>query len=267
MYECQQCGKCFDKKREMVRHKANKNGCISEELEFSKGTIYCKYCQKTFSTHRSLKRHITNPNSVCFFKDELKGMIGPNIGQLVINNNQTINQTNNQLIQIVPSGKEYIGHITRPRLLELLDTNFDNVLKELMRLIYFSKEAPQNQRWCIMYPKEEFGSLEYNNETNTVEKKSTDQVINKQFDNMMDLMSPLINEIMTENELGKLPLTPAQERNCDMFYQLYGTTDLYEDYPRYFKSILMMAYNYQHEPLESWTKNNVKGKYKQITAN
>lgn len=269
MFECEKCGKCFVKKYHYNRHVQSISSCSSNiaESENKKTKHMCQHCGRYFSKNSNLNRHLEN-NQMCnifrTFRKDMQSMVDNIHSTNTINNTTNINK-NNVLIQMVPPGKEYIDHITQPRLLRILDSTFTNAIKELMRLIYFSEEAPQNNGWCIMYPRHKSGSLKYNHHTNTIERKSTDQVINEQFTNMMNLISPMINDVMTKNEDGMLNLNRTQMRNCEMFYGLFGTTDLLKEHPEHYDNILMLGYNYQNKSLKTWTDNKIQGKYKQIT--
>ena len=71
-----------------------------------------------------------------------------------------------------------------------------------MRLTFFNKEVPENNKWCVLYPKEEYGALTYNHKTENVERWITDQIIDNNFENMMFLISqrtPLMSHKKTSN--------------------------------------------------------------------
>jgi hypothetical protein len=184
---CKDCNKTFETKYHYSRHVANKSMCqtkIFVNEHDPKDKLQCKYCLKKYKNQYSFDRHLTNVNGACFQKQMLEQntyrqtkleqhlkAIEYKIDTIktplkAINAPiQMINQTN-QILFVKP-GKEKIDHITKDIILQLLDTHsFTTFCTDLMRLVYFNKNVPQNSNWCIAYPKNGKAGVVFNYDTN-----------------------------------------------------------------------------------------------------
>lgn len=270
MLKCPKCNKCFIKKYDLNRHLDQKRKCVSLLNYKSKSDeIYsCEYCQSTFTTPYSLKRHVKNPSERCLMMRKLNNieekLNEQRQPQTIINQNTTINQTINNgptinvNIQLVAPGEERIDHITDETLLKILNNNdFSTVLHQLMRHVYFNKDAPENSHWCIAYPKDKYGALQYNTETAIIERMVTTRTVNKHYENMLVLLSDRMNQLMRNGNLEFLQL-----RNINRFYQYVGTDNIEEETE--FEDVKMMAYNNRHIPVGIWNKLDIKGEHEMI---
>lgn len=262
MYKCKQCLKCFEKKYNYERHVKQKRSCGTikkkDMASIKKRIPICERCGKTFSKPGNLKRHQDNPPVSCTMLAELKD-IKSKLEQPQTIINQTINNiqgpTINLNIKLATPGEEKIDHISDETLLQILSNNdFTVVLRELMRQVYFNKDAPQNSHWCVAYPKQKYGALQYNTDTEIIERMVTARTVNKHYENMLELLSERMNRLMRN---GKLDIT--QLRNINRFYQYVGTDSIEEEHD--YEDVKMMAYNNRSIPVEVWKDLNIQGEH------
>lgn len=275
MLKCVRCGKCFTKKSDLTRHLRRMNACkvtdMSDMSEFSNyqeekrnksaKMFSCEFCSKSFSYKQSLDKHIKNPNNSCFVLKEIQPL-KREVNSLKENPQTVINNTVNNIINInlVAPGEESIDHITQAQVLELLKANnFDMVIYELMRLIYFNKEVPQNSHWCIAYPKDKYGALQYNNETAIIERLLTQRTINVHFQNMLALVAEKLGEIIKNRKLDI-----NQLRNINQFYQYIGMDNIETEDSQAFEHVKMLAYNNRSVPIAVWKDLGIMGEHKNV---
>lgn len=255
MYVCQRCNKCFNRKNNLERHLNNKTTCIP--VGITKGHI-CNYCDKTFSRSDSLKRHQNNKNTSCYVLKNIRKevQIQQRTPTIINNVNNVINVIN---VQIVNPGEEKIDHLTNDKLLNILDQEYSKGVRELMRLVYFNKDVPENHHWCIIFPNNEYGALQYNSETRVIERWLTDKIIDDNFVNMISLLLPKMNDI------SRIPnLSQTQRRNISMFYQSFGADGLSNEFPADYRDIKMMAYNNRNIPVKLWSNLGIDGEHRVI---
>lgn len=266
---CQTCNKCFDRVYDYERHINNQGNCANALLDTedkndtNKISYNCETCGKEFASKQSLMRHL---DKAIKCKKEKK---------YIINNNQTIKQINyinnninniqpiinNNNVQFVKHGKETIGHITKEVLLRLLNQpSFTWLCTEFMRMLYFNAQAPQNNNWCIAYPKNEEAGVVFDYKEGQFERKSTTQIIDDKFSNMMDLLYPILSEIHDEDE--KLNnLNAYQKKNIKKYFGLYGVTEISTESTEIYNSVHKMAFRSRRVPMTSWRNQGLKGNH------
>lgn len=270
MFVCQKCDRCFSNKSNYNRHLKRKNPCKKKKIDpkqYETIDFPCEYCQNDFTTKQNLNRHKKNTNTACYITRTMKQEMQA-LKEAILSNppsttnnitnvtNVTNNVTNNNIInvQIVAPGKENMDHITVETVLDLMNHDFSHMMSELMRLIYFNKDVPENNHWCVKYTKSEYGVLQFNTDTQLIERLLTPKIINLHFDNMMELLAPIVNKI-----------TPAmiesrqQKVNLSLFYEYYGVSDLQEEKPHDYHDLKMMAFNNKVVPVEHWKIKGLKG--------
>lgn len=262
--KCPICGKCFDHKSHYTRHY---EGCSKK---MSKNV--CDFCSQSFSTKYSLKRHLNSQNTLCYQNRILKqnqqllekivtnqSAFSHHVQPTTINNITNINQNVTINIQFAQPGQERVDHITEERLLNIFDNDFDTVIRELMRLIYFNKNVPENCHWCIIYPKNIYGALQYNPKTALIDRLLTNEIVQKHFQNMLSLIIDKVNAISEKrSELSNL-----QWKSVNRFYHYIGAD---ETDSRINESIKMMAYNNNTIPLNIWKNMNINGANMTLTG-
>ena len=268
MFSCKRCEKCFDKKFNYIRHLEKKKPCqiniLGNTPEFK-----CVYCSKVYSRQPNLNKHMKNSRLCQIERDhadkqeQLLQKMNDIQDQLkrpqtVINNVQNVQNVQNvHLVNInfVRPGEENIDHIDKKKLLECLSyQDFSKVIKELMRLVYFNKNAPENSHWCVGYPKDKFGALQYNIETSIIDRMVTKETINFHFENMCHLLAEKMNELMRDGELSI-----CQLRNINKFYQYVGSDSI--DEMNTLESVKMMAYNNRSITLDLWKTLQIRGEH------
>lgn len=168
-YKCKKCNKIF-------HHLGNYNSHImrifpctdnpDEKNQLPKENNYnipeqvneltCRYCNKIFSRKDVCIRH---EKSNCKSKKTVE--IHEEIRQTVINNFQTVNNYNTinfnyeNGINIHPFGKEDVSFLTNGIMKNILK-NPDQGIPQLIRLIHFNPEIPQNQNVRIKNKKEPY---------------------------------------------------------------------------------------------------------------
>ena len=272
MHTCDRCLKKFDRKNDLDRHLNRKTLCKINECDDSLSqikqldSVMCEYCKKYFSNQFNLDRHIHNsPNSHCAFLRNLKAAIGPT----VINNIEKIEQINNTTNNIIQPtftkhGQESIDHITREVLLELLNSdNFTTLCSKLMKLLYFNVNVPQNNNWMIAYPKNGKAGVEFNYDTKQFERKSTIDIIDDKFSNMINLLQPLIEQICREDERDNI-LNTKQRKNINKFFEHVGMLEISKESPEIYAKIHEIAYNYKTIPSANWKEQGLNANHLSI---
>jgi len=171
-YKCKKCNKTFNHLGNYNSHinrifscsgnKLNDKNCNIKE-ENKQDELTCRYCNKIFSRKDVCVRHeksnCKKKKNETVIPDELKK-------PTVINNFKTINnfQTINNIQQnfnyqensgINPFGKEDVSFLTHNIMKNVLK-NPDNGIPQLIRLIHFNPEIPQNQNVRLKNKKEPY---------------------------------------------------------------------------------------------------------------
>lgn len=281
-HTCPKCSKSFNRNYDLQRHLKRKTPCDSDtkkhfsiqDLQQRCKGFACSYCKKSFYDIHTLERHLKNPRLGCYhqkhsderdkqledklnerdkrLKEELQNTITP---PTIINNIQ-----NNIKIVIVKQGEERIDHITDEKLLQIMDKDFNSAMRELMCLIYFNKEVPENSRWCVLYPTHKYGALQYNYDTKIVERWVTDKVLVKNFDNMLLLLSQKMDRISRSPNLSV-----TQTRNINKFFHHFGLDDFSNESPEGFDFLKMTAYNNRYVPIKIWNTIGIEGEHSKGT--
>ena len=181
-FDCDICNSSFARKYNLQRHllKGNCNNKINMDsimnnsimpfdIDVDKDKnhiIKCSYCKKLFDKKCKLNRHLLSTTGNCY---NLRMKTDPNIINKIykkkiydtINNNQTnINIGTIRNVQPVikeplaldKHGEETISHITKDVMMEILNIeSFPKMCAELMRLLYFNKEVPENKPMKYKY--------------------------------------------------------------------------------------------------------------------
>lgn len=264
MFTCNRCGKCFDRKYHYTRHLERKTPCkivnITQNSKFK-----CNYCYKPFTTKYNLERHeVTNLRCMQLKNQMMLENMNNQLNEMkdkmeqpttTIINNNTVNNVNINL-QLSKPGQELIDHITDEELLSILENDFSTVVNELMRLIYFNKNVPQNNNWCVAYLNNDYGALHYNNETDLIERLRTQNAINSYFQNMIQLLADRMNDLMKRNDLSSVQL-----KNINSYYHYVGA-DSPNSYD--YNNIKMLAYNNRAFPVETWDSIGLEGEHKYL---
>lgn len=171
-YKCKKCNKVFNHLGNYNSHimrifpcnskNENKEKIINNDV--AENESQCKYCRKIFSRKDVCLRHEKSncKNKKMFDCEKLK----EEIKQTVINNFQTINNFNtinnfqqniqqNTNININPFGKEDTSFLTHSVMKNILK-NPDNGIPQLIRLIHFNPEIPQNHNVKMKNKKEPY---------------------------------------------------------------------------------------------------------------
>lgn len=274
MIYCNICKKIFESNTDLKRHSTvdcSDNQSILDTVvkEKKKYKYKCHLCnKKKYIKLGHLKNHLKKclekeeekKNQKNFTKQYQNIITNNNIDNRNINNIDQRKIDNRQIVinnfQFNLPGKESVKHINKERILEILKKNFPEALNDFLRLIYFNKEAPENNVWCVQYPSQEFGALRYNPETNILERWITEEVVNNKFQNMINLICPFMDEIMDDKKLYN-SLSVKQKYNVDYFYRYFGVNNLSEMYPAEFRKIKMIAFNNKTVPIQLWKDLNM----------
>lgn len=269
MYECKKCGKCFDHESRLLKHYEMSSECTTNlkvQEKYMKEIPKCDICKKFFSTIGNFKRHQEN-NGKCGIvlavkegmKEEIKDAL-KNIQAGTINN---INNIVNEIMLSKP-GKERIDYITKDVMLELLKCpSFKLISENLIKAMYFNRKVPENNNWTIAYPLNDRAALVYNSETDQFVRKNTTEIINEKFQNMIDLLQPLVEEIYKEDE-EKNHLSNIQKRNLKLYYGYFGVDNICEEDPDIYEGIHRLAYEYRAIPMAHWKQLGYNGNHLSI---
>ena len=304
-FKCNNCKLAFSTKytlnRHLIKKTCNENilnlETISNNTDIIKyvnNKIKCEYCNKLFEKKSRLNRHLSTTTGECYKKrNKTSKTHKKNIYNNIINNNQTYNINNNtinnntinnntinnntNIIQLQPvikekiilakHGEETISHITKDIMLEILDIeSFPEMCTELMRLLYFNKEVPENRNWTIVYPKNKNAGVEYNHETNRFERKKTYNIIDDKFSNMVSLLFDLVQEISNDDILNN-NLSKRQKININKYGMHFGQLDISKTSKEVYDSIHSFAFNSRNQQMKAWGENGHKGNHLSLKFN
>ena len=182
--------------------------------------------QKQSEYYKSLLSRISNANDTINNKlDELKEDITDQICEVKESvdfnnekNNTFVSTTNNYLInnlnqensnsviniQFSKPAKEKLDHLTHGMMLNILNRkNYNESVGKLMQSIYFHPKAPENWNWCVTDPHAALGTLEYNHETGTLTRNTTEKVIQKNYTNVMFRVVDILEELRQSESFNK----------------------------------------------------------------
>ena len=282
-WECEICGKVFNNRQGYWKHNnKKKTPCISKEqvkqlVENLQSTESRKhfYQMKTEQQEKEiqelkstlqkfLEKNLRDNESINELKEELIDKIDE------VNSSGNFYQTNNVYISndsskhnyinlsLSTNGNERLDHISDDMMLGVLEhEDFDDSLKNLVGMIYFNPNAPQNYCWCVMDTNAVYGAIEYNHETNLLEKSETVDVINKSVNNVMFRVTDILNKLETNH-----PLNKRQVSNCNRMFNLLGT-DLNTNQITKIKEI---AYEEKDLPKSVWKSLGVMQSAKPLTS-
>ena len=140
---------------------------------------------------------------------------------------------------------------------------FQDVSRDLMKLMYFNPCVPQNSGWCIIYPKNENAAMVLDPKSRTFKRENIFKVIDNKFTNMMDKISPLVNEIYNDPETRN-KLSTNQQRNISQFYHHFGMTHISKDSPMIYQEIHSLGYTERQTSMDTWKKEGLDAKHLSI---
>jgi hypothetical protein len=272
MYECKKCGKCFDHESRLLKHYDMSSECtlnLKVQEKYTKNLPKCDICKKFFSTVGNFKRHQENNGKcgiVLAVKEEVKGVKEEVKNALKNIQSGPVTNIQNIINEIMLSrpGKERINHITKDVMLELLKCpSFKLISENLIKAMYFNRKVPENSNWTIAYPLNDRAALIYNYDTGQFVRKNTKEIINEKFQNMIDLLQPLIEEIYKEDE-EKDHLSNIQKRNLKLYYGYFGVDNIYEEAPDIYEGIHRLAYEYRAISMAYWKQLGYTGNHLSI---
>jgi Zinc finger, C2H2 type len=286
-FTCLSCDSSFKTKYSLNRHYSDYcQKKINETIKnisnsiilYDDNIIKCEYCDKIFPKQYRLERHLKSNKGKCYNErnKKNKNSMSHNINYKkqinynncnIINNHTTINNNVNvqniikpQII-IAKHGEETISHITKDVMLELLNIeSFPKMCTELMRLLYFNKEVPENRNWTIVYPKNKNAGVEYNHETLRFERKKTYDIIDDKFSNMLSLLFDLVQEISNEDLLNN-NLSKRQKININKYGMHFGQLEISKTSKEVYESIHSLAFNSRKEQMKEWGESGHKGNH------
>ena len=268
MHCCPNCNQIFQKKSQLDKHVGSINGCnqflnlynlkYNNQFEVKKTNyklLTCNSCGKKYSKLGWFENHIQK----CIQK-KVENNIEKKIINNITNNNQFITNnlnTNNNLtvnikLPFTPLS-QMKNVISKEDFLKILNyENVDKVIQELVRLTYFSKESPENNYWCVSFPTQKFGALQYNPKTENIERWLTEEVVDYHFEGMMCCICPVMDDLYQKEIYATLNV--VQKRNLNILYNYFGIKNLSSKYPNDYEKIKMIAYNNKHIPISFWKK-------------
>ena len=281
-YMCYVCDISFSKEYNLRRH-LSKNICQEQISNDDPKSLKCDYCSKVFDKNSKLERHLSSKRGKCYkLRNDNK------LSTKIINKSKTVNNYNNttiinnidnsvQNIQqninnicvqpivnniiFAKPGEETISHITKDVMLEILNIeSFPKMCTELMRLLYFNKEVPENRNWTIVYPRNQNAGVEYNHSTKKFERKKTYNIIDDKFSNMVNLLFDLVQEI-SRDDIENDNLSKRQKINVNKYCMHFGQLDISKTSREVYDSIHSLAYNSRKKQMETWGDSGHKGNH------
>ena len=269
-YECENCGKRFDKKSNYIRHINKKRSCTTEVVN---GGHICVLCNRSFTRADTLKRHIANKNihtdeerlkvkkllnsttisDTIINADNRKIIIDGNensidarVDNRVINNTNTTNNntTNNIYVTVAPYGKEDLSsYMTEDDILHFLFMGVMSI-PELIKFIHFNKNKPEFHNIYISNIKSKYAKRYDGKKWNVCDK---DDAIEEEYMRACDFLEGVYDEYKSKEILGELTKT-----KMDKFMIRKDDKDYVE---KMAAKILMILYN-NRDIVEETIKNN-----------
>ena len=284
MFECEKCKKCFNFECDYERHISMSSNC---EILSIKSSYECDCCHKAYANKGSLSRHIKTYAGKCIntveiqrenalLKKQIKAEIISelkkgkflsitnnvinNINNTTTNNvNTNINNINNLLF--VKPGEETVQHITKDVILKLLNMpSFTKICVDLMQDAYFNRKVPKNHNWCLVYPQNEKAAVVFDYNVNKFSRESTSKIINEKFENLMNLLTPVLLEIIEEEDKTGF-LNERQKRNLFRIKHFCNVDELSNESSEIYESIHKLAYNEREIPMKTWDESGLKGNH------
>ena len=235
------CNKIFDNISDLKRHMKTcgvQYECMYCDKIYKREKYFQKHQEKCYINFKNIERKVNTHNNQNYYDNS------------VTNYNQQKIIINNHFQFSVPDNPN-IDHITKERILQICKKPFPNMIRELMRLTYFDKNTPKNMQWCVQYPKETYGALKFNHDSNMLEKWVTKKIINVSFENMINKIEPVVSQIIGDKTLYP-SLSQRQKDNLNLFFRYFGINDLSTNNPSQFEDIKMMAFSNKTVPLGLW---------------
>jgi len=260
-YSCDLCGKDFDDRSNLYRHKARKNPCIAPVKVEKLANLQVLTNQLESKTRileeetKNLKRETTEQKAkITHLEQLLAGQSNKTCGTIsnvqvtngsaefnncVLNNNTVLNNTNVNpccIIKLAPYDQERYDHIDNDEILSILGKEtFVKSLTELAEAVYFNPRAPENARWAITDKKGAFGAIEHKHDTNTLIRARPRELIEKNLRCLIDGMSDKFEELRESCTLNE-----QQNKNYLRYFTMIGDNDFQTEHV---DAIKEMAYN------------------------
>jgi uncharacterized C2H2 Zn-finger protein len=269
IFKCEKCEKCFNKKYDYETHLNKKKSCVEDlkivnyKQSLVENSIHCEFCNQCFKSNRDLIRHLNSKNT-CFsnrtdnkFKKayiETLNLYNNNIGKLEVNNKI-------KPVKFRKRGKERVDHITRDVVLELFkNQKFILICEELMKLIYFNEKVPENSSWSIAYPKNDTAGVVYNDDDDDFERRSTKQIVEDKFSNMINLLVPVMQSIHKDVEFYET-LSDIQQVNMVNFFYHLGMYQISKESPDVYEAMHKLCYAQRKIPMKLWSEQGYSGSH------
>lgn len=289
LYICEKCNKSFEEKSKYKRHLDKKIPCSDNNFQKIEKLEECKYCSKKFKASE-LQSHLNDNNNVCHYKqketlaislidaklDKLmpvllntndKSVIINNNSKIINNNSKIVNKNGKELkkIEFRKPGKERVDHITKEMILQIFQKKFSSVCVDLMTLIYFNPDVPENSMWSIAYPKNEEAAIVLNQDTDEFERKLTEDIVEDKFENMIELLFPLVRSIQDDVVLYPT-LSDMQKGNLVRFLS-HLKYRIATDSPFIYKIIHKLCYEQRRIPMKLWGECGYSGRHLSLKFN
>jgi len=212
-YNCDTCGKIFDRKNNLDRHLAKKNACKKNKYGSKtnrKIDPKCKGCNRSFSRKDSLTRHTkickSNIKKNTIRGDHNKKNIysSSNSGNKKIVNKKIINKNN---IIVFDFGKDGISSLDFNDFINITKSN-NNPYEALIAAINFDSKKPQHHN--IYYPDIKAACGQVYENKKWIEKK-INEIVNilldaktEDFNTMLDKLGDTVSDKTRQNIINTI---------------------------------------------------------------
>jgi hypothetical protein len=249
-YHCDVCNKDFDNYKMYWKHMNRKTACVSskeiiEQIQSKDSRINyfkAKFEERNQELERNneelekrereieylknlLSRNEDNIEKISDKLDLVQDSIDNKNNTFTCNQFQQINNLTNENknnvinIEFAEPKKEKLDHITQDMMMNILNQKSYNVsVGKLIQSIYFHPKAPENWNWCVTDCDLQLGVLRFDHESGNLQRDNTEQVIQKQYANVMFRVVDMLDELRRERNLNR-----PQAINCSRLCNSLGT--------------------------------------------
>ena len=243
--ECKICLKYFQTKKQCMDHEKTCKFNFTNRLAIltlpnTNQRIPCLICKTTYASRKTFNKHAKSFHGA---------------------NNSLIKKNDLNMNNVLKHGNENVDHITKDYMLNILrDASFRCVCKNLIKIIYFNPLVRKNHNWGIIYRYHDDGALIFDYNVDKFVRKSSRKIIDKKFKNMITLLTPILLEIIDNDEKSEGFLNEFQKENLQKL-RFYCDLNLSYESASFFDAIREIAFENKDIVMKTWNDLGYNAKY------